>query len=45
MRIGEIERIGERELPQWEPERKHNPIAEPPPHAVPIPEKEPEKVN
>ncbi len=38
MRIGEIERIGERELPQWGPNK------EPAPLAQPLPEKEPEEV-
>ncbi len=45
MRIGEIERIGERELPVWQPNQE--PVVEPKrvvePEKVPI--KEPEKVG
>jgi hypothetical protein len=37
MRIGEIVREGERELPQWEPSREA-------PEPAPAPEKAPEKV-
>jgi len=45
MRIGEIERIGEREVPGWTPKRE--PVVEPQREPLPekVPEKEPEKVN
>jgi hypothetical protein len=44
MRIGEIIREGERELPQWEPNREPT-QPEPKKMPLPEPEKSPEKVT
>jgi hypothetical protein len=43
MRIGEIIREGERELPVWEPNKK--PVVTPQPEKMPKPEKVPERIN
>jgi hypothetical protein len=43
MRIGEIIREGERELPQWQPNKE--PVVEPKRERVPEPEKVPERVE